>query len=1164
MLRVVLALARLAGRLVAIVESLGGAAAGPAISAVTPPSGWPGSLLTIDGSGFGPELDDNLVHVGGVLALVVRATPTRLTVLVGEQATGGPVSVAVAGTIATWAGSFTLRPRPGPHDVAQAGAPAFFHGPQHGTPALRKLNQGVLVILAHAAGQAPANPSSEMFEEIKTFEQAQRFWREASYNRTTFGLQALPWIDLPAPRNEYVWDHADVAAARRSLLGATKRRTEIVGTRGYVAHLGLGLSVVDLTNFMQPTELSRVGAWIAHDVVVRGSRAYVAADTSGLVVLDVSVSPPAILAAVALGSRLRACDVAGTTLVAAALDGGIEVYDVSNPAAPVRVAVVGTGDGWASAVKVVGTRAYVGAGPSLQVLDISNPSAPFVLGQAGAGEWIMGLDVAGTTCVVATDGNGLAVFDVAGATPSPRGTERTVLRLHGVRLAGTIAYTAAGDSGLHVVDVATPTAPKSLAVVGTSRPCHDAAVDGARLVLGVGGRTIVPGNVSTPGTPQLGAGVDMGATFPFGLEIDLGAVRTNLANARNSVGKNKSDRIFVDALNRARARFPGLDLNAYHGFIVVIHGAPGRGRSFLSDRVEFNGASVVFNETKGLIWLASHTDGARTTWGRKAHELGHWFGMGDIYTQWFDDGTYLKGDAEFWDMAGHHDSGALFSGHEASRMRLYEPANVVTRTWNPGAGPTTERFEIVAHGTAEDAVPGPGRVHLVQLQVGGGLAYWIEAREKPGTYIFDASIPVAAGAVLVTRVTQEQSISNTFERPTMLFAVLDVGQSAADAVRLLRIEVEARLGTGPLAYRVAVHWNEEPPPDPDGKFDLTITPWSTETWETPDIWVNSPRNDAATVVYESHEPGDVTRPVLNGDRPWVKRVNTVFARIHNTGIQAVDDVHVTAYITSPPGIGDNGTWRTLASKRIASVPAGGHVVESFEWIPETDKHTCMSVAIMPKFGEIQPRNNRAQENVARFDSPGASSHLPVVLEAEVRSPFSEWRRVDLRVRGLPDGWHAVVDQAWVWVGPKGTAPVTAVIWTDADSPRAERRDIVREAFPRVEGWTDFDHRYLPIGGILAPIRANRRGTLRFEALRVPGGIRAVGGLVPGVAAVPTVVEITDAVGAATLTPAMTDASGAFTVTVAVQPGRYAVQAFTASTREVAEAESPVRIVIVPA
>ena len=1161
MIRLLEVLVRVLRWITAVVAPGGSTTSPPSIGDVRPAGGWPGSLVSIDGAGFGPELDDNQVTVGGVPALVVRSAPTSLTVLVGEKATSGPVTVSRQSQSATWAGTFTLRPWPTAADVGQPGAPVFTHGPQHGTPALRVKGQRVLAILAHGAGQAPADAGGELFAEAHTFQQAERFWNEASYGRTTFSVQGLPYIPLPKPRNEYVWDDQDVNAARRILLGATRRGAAILGNRAYVAHLGLGLSAVDVSNFFAPVELARVGNFVALDVVASGSRAYVAADTGGLIVMDISATPMTVVTSVALGGRLQACDLSGATLVTAALEGGLETYDLSNPSLPIRRAAVGT-SGWASAVRIVGTRAYVGSDMNLQIWDVSNPASPSFLGQASAGEFVMGLDVVGTVCAVATDGNGLALFEVGGLTPIARGSERTVLRLHDVTLRGTIAYASGGDAGLHVVDVANLAMPKSLGVVPTSRPCHDAAIDGTRLLLGVGARTIVPADLASAAKPPLGPGKELGASFPFGIETELGNLRTNLAVARNDRGKLKSDVLFVDALQRAKAQFPTLDFAQYQGFIVVLHGAPGRGSSRLGNKVEFNGNSVVFNESKGLIWLASHTDTGRTTWGRKAHEIGHWFGMVDIYTEWFDDGTYKKGDAEAWDMAGDHDQGALFSAHEADRMRLYEPANIVRRTWNPGVGPQTERFDLVAHHTTEDTTA--GRHHLIELTVGGGLIYYIEVRQKPGPVIFDANVPLAPpliGCVLVTRVTESMSISNTFERPTMLFAVLHPGQSVADAVRLLRIEVESVDLGPPLAYRIAVHWNETPPPTPDGKFDMTITPWSTQTWETPDIWINSPRNDHATPVYEFHEPGDPGRPVLSGDRPWVKRPNTVFARIRNTGVEAVSDVHVTAYITSPPGIGDNGSWRTLASKKIASIPAHGEVIESFEWLPDVDKHTCVSVAIMPKFGEIEPNNNRAQENVARFDSPGASSHLPVILEAEVRSPFSEWRRVDLRVQGLPAGWHAVVDKAWVWVGPKGSAPVTAVIWTDADSPRAERRDIVRLAFPRVEGWTDFDHRYLPIGGILAPIKANRRTTLaRFEAFPADGGLRAVGVLIPVANAVPIVIEIADAVNYVRRASTLTDASGQFQVIVGVPPGHYLVQAFSASTLESAEAESPIRAV----
>ena len=119
---------------------------------------------------------------------------------------------------------------------------------------------------------------------------------------------------------------------------------------------------------------------------------------------------------------------------------------------------------------------------------------------------------------------------------------------------------------------------------------------------------------------------------------------------------------------------------------------------------------------------------------------------------------------------------------------------------------------------------------------------------------------------------------------------------------------------------------------------------------------------------------------------------------------------------------------------------------------------------MPQMGEIETNNNKAQENVATFDSASESAHQPVVLDAEVRSPFTVFRKVDLIVRRLAIGWHVVVDRAWVWLPGKAAHPVRAVIFNDIGTATGEHLRIPALALPRVEGWTHFSDRYLPIGG----------------------------------------------------------------------------------------------------
>ena len=646
--------------------------------------------------------------------------------------------------------------------------------------------------------------------------------------------------------------------------------------------------------------------------------------------------------------------------------------------------------------------------------------------------------------------------------------------------------------------MADPSNPVKVGLVATGSACYDLAPAPGFAVAALGASAVAPADLTDPKKLLLGWKNYLTSTPPLGGDYDLSIWRTNLKNAINNSGLLKGHLLMVHALLGAKAVNAAINFNDFEGFIVVLQGSPGRGESWQASAVTHLGQSVSFAERKGLIWLASHA-----AWGRKAHEMGHWFGMVDVYTtrttmgrssrETRSDGTWPARTIPVRCFRATAPNGWGCSIPPTSLSYMYLELST---------GSTTEPFEIAAHDANEDAGP---RIDLLQLKVAAGMSYWVEVRQRPGAVIFDGNIPVLPGAaggaqpgnVLVTRVQEEAAPSNAFERPTMLFGVLNLGQSAVDAARLLRIEAAAVVQANPLVYRVIVHWNEEPPPDPNGKFDLRITPWSETTWETTDIWINSLRNDnGSTRIYDSHEPGDDPRPTLNGDKPWVKRKNSIFARIHNTGVQAVSNVYATCYVNSPPGIGDNGSWQTLKSTMVPSMPANSDAVVEFEWAPAVDKHTCVSVAVMPQAGKIPKlRNNRAQENVANFDSAGSSSHEPVVLEAEVRSPFSVWRRVDLRVMGLPVGWHAVVDKQWVWVEPKGSVPVSVVIWTDLHLPRARHDRIPDEAHARVEGWTNFaEHRYVPIGGILAKVRANKRTLIRFEAMPGTGKIVVVGAL----------------------------------------------------------------------
>jgi hypothetical protein len=188
-----------------------------------------------------------------------------------------------------------------------------------------------------------------------------------------------------------------------------------------------------------------------------------------------------------------------------------------------------------------------------------------------------------------------------------------------------------------------------------------------------------------------------------------------------------------------------------------------------------------------------------------------------------------------------------------------------------------------------------------------------------------------------------------------------------------------------------------------------------------------------------------------------------------------------------------------------------------------------------------------------------------VLRAELRNPFTIGKTIDVRVRGLPDGWHAVVDRSYAWLNGKAALPVRVVIWTDMQSFGLEQGEGERLALPRVEGWTFIDDHYRPIGGILAPVRAVPGVTIGFITEAGGGAIYVQGELAPKVNDVPIVVELRHEAGRNVLLYAVTENQGQFNVStpaagLTLEPGFYTVQAFTSGSQHAAETESEIRVV----
>jgi hypothetical protein len=167
----------------------------------------------------------------------------------------------------------------------------------------------------------------------------------------------------------------------------------VSGTKAVVANQMSGIDVINASNPDKPVSAgSYFTDGYARGVATSGSLAYVVDQPTGFSVLDLSkegqpievstqqtaqvplvvaVSPSAASEAT---SPKIACVLGGRGLFGGG--GPLQVYDVSNPSAPAKVASYKT-PGVAQRVKMQGVLAYVADGPEgLQIVDLSTPEKP--------------------------------------------------------------------------------------------------------------------------------------------------------------------------------------------------------------------------------------------------------------------------------------------------------------------------------------------------------------------------------------------------------------------------------------------------------------------------------------------------------------------------------------------------------------------------------------------------------------------------------------------------------------------------------------------------------------------------------------------------------------------------------------------------------------------
>ena len=167
------------------------------------------------------------------------------------------------------------------------------------------------------------------------------------------------------------------------------KNVAVVGTKALVADHMSGVDHIDVSNAAKPVS---IGSFFldgyARDVVSSGSLAYAVDAPTGLYIFDLTKPGPlepiaTVQSASAPGSIVVSNGPSGDApkIVAMVGAGTLQVYDVSDPAAPMRVATFKTPSGRPARATLSGRMAYVADGrEGLQVVDLSTPSMPRLVG----------------------------------------------------------------------------------------------------------------------------------------------------------------------------------------------------------------------------------------------------------------------------------------------------------------------------------------------------------------------------------------------------------------------------------------------------------------------------------------------------------------------------------------------------------------------------------------------------------------------------------------------------------------------------------------------------------------------------------------------------------------------------------------------------------------
>lgn len=222
--------------------------------------------------------------------------------------------------------------------------------------------------------------------------------------------------------------------------------------------------------FSQSEPVLKIGEWGTGpylDVFVQGNRAYCAAESCGLDIIDISTpATPVKLSNLEFTGKAETLFVAGNYAYVCG-EGNFYVVDVSDPFDPVLENTIDTLQETLD-VFVQSDFAYIADGANgLQIINISNPLLPTISGGWITSDIAEDIFVQGDYAYLAVNNGGLLIVDVTDPSdPEPKNTYLTPYPATQVYVIGSRAYIAYFEFqyffGFDILDISDPLSPTKL------------------------------------------------------------------------------------------------------------------------------------------------------------------------------------------------------------------------------------------------------------------------------------------------------------------------------------------------------------------------------------------------------------------------------------------------------------------------------------------------------------------------------------------------------------------------------------------------------------------------------------------------------------------------------------------------------------------------------